>query len=152
MTIESTTENKNANFSVLGFDLGKHTGWCFLDRINESNGLILFDNFAQFYSSAMELIDLWKPSAIVIGKPNLFAKNSYNVFSFHTKLLGILCLIAEKKGLVLFELNDSSSRKIVFGKGMKKKEAHALMPDFTDPDIADATILARAQYQLLLNA
>lgn len=140
--------------SILAIDLGKKTGYCFKDSKGEMWGSFELDEeipHADFHKQLINLLETYHPSAIVYGKPNIFggAYNSWMVLNRHLKYAGIACLIAEKKDLYVFEINDTTARKKVFGSGKLKKAECQKLTGIEDPDASDATVIARAQYAIL---
>lgn len=133
---------------ILSIDVGaKIWGWCYLDPVGIDGGSHKTESFQTFYRKVSELVELWKPDIIVVGKPNRF----YNVIAQHNRYIGIACLVAEKHDITLIEQNDSHARAVVF-RGLKigSKEKAVVgkeiekMTGSIDPDMNDAFVLAKA--------
>lgn len=133
--------------SILAIDVGlKTSGFANIDKTGDEAGHFQTKSFKNFYTTVKYLVDFYKANLVVVGKPNRF----YNVIAGQSKLIGIACLIAEKKTIPLIELNDSTVRAKLFpGKGNAKKEKIKAdhFPDMQD-DAMDALVLARGTWQL----
>lgn len=142
--------------SILGIDLGKKAGFCFKDSVGEDYGSFELDErepYLSLYRYVVNLVDRFKPVAIVVCKSNYFrGRGDYKVVMKHSHYAGIVMLIAEQKGKYAFFMGDKEARKHVFGNGGLKKEEVQKLTGIKDPDASDATVFARAQYQLLLDA
>lgn len=141
-----------AEMKILTFDLGKTTGWAYLDKTGISFGHWIIPTYAPFGKAVKDLIDLYKPEIIVCSQTN----GGFGHWGATRKmfmLFGIVCYVAEKKEIPVVELNDTQARKLVFGsnkgKGrMKKVDAHIkfdeIYPEYAGctGDTKDAIILA----------
>jgi len=132
---------------TLAVDVGAKTwGYCYKDKLGEDAGWNETKSFEYFYRQTGSLIALWKPEIIVVGKPNIAGSFNYNVVTSHSKYIGILCLLAEKAGIPLVEVNDKTARRTLFpGEGCVKKVEY-LKVHFPNvqQDQADATVMARS--------
>jgi len=139
--------------SVLGIDVGKHTGWAFVDDSANDSGTFEITVFSDFEREIKALLELYTPSAVVVGQPNLFGRrNGYHTLAKHFGYIGILSLLCEKRALYLFILNDSSARKEVFGNGKITKDEVRQKMEVPSEDEADALVLALAQLNFLKKA
>lgn len=86
------------------------------------------------YSIVAAEIEKWKPDIILIPFPTRF----YNVMIQHAKLMGVVCLLAEKHNIHVVEVQDAQCKKVVLGNGKAKKED--IMNFYSEPSehIADA--------------
>ena len=136
------SERKN---KTLGIDLGKSWGWAYIDDIGEHHGYAKYIELTDWGDSFKELLDIWDPDIVVVSQTNSYGH--FNAARSMLKQAGVAFYICGKRGIAGVELNDSSARKAVLGKGLKKKEVQALYPD-VQPDALDALILARGWLKL----
>lgn len=132
---------------ILGIDVGgKRSAWAYADKFGEEGNSFMTGPFTNFESQMRTLVETWKPDLIYVGKPNVTGKRwNLNVTIAQCKLMGILCLVAEKKDIAVIEINDSSARAICYpGHGRDKKEDIQVLTGINDPDLNDATVFARA--------
>lgn len=126
--------------NCLAIDLGKTFGWCFKDRESEESGEGKYDTLLDWSRQFLELLNIWKPNVVVFSKTNNFGYwNSARVMLCQAAVGFYLC---QKKRINYVELNDSSARKSVFGKAIKKLEAQETIKGYL-PNELDAIILAR---------
>lgn len=140
------TEEVQIYKSILAIDVGMKTnGFAYIDVHGDVAGYFPFEGFYRYYLAVKEFVDLYKPALIIVGKPNRF----YNVIAGQSKLIGIVCLIANRRKTAVVEINDTTARAQLFpGEGSKKKEAIKLhFPDMQE-DAMDALIMARAGWKL----
>ena len=130
---------------ILAIDVGgKSWGYCFKDDVAEDSGFYMTKSYMTFNKHAACLMALWKPKMVVVGKPNRY----YNVISSHNRYIGILCLLCEKAGIPLIEMNDVTARATLYpGEGTKKVGMKKYFP-FKQDDEIDACVLAKAWYKL----
>jgi Holliday junction resolvasome RuvABC endonuclease subunit len=136
---------------VIGIDVGgKRSAWAYKDEVGEEGESFDTKDFVSFERKLSDLFDIYRPDIVYVGKPNTMGRTSnYNVTMAQMKLIGILCLVAQKRELYVIEINDSSARATLFpGFGTKKKEVIMEMTGIKDPDLNDATVFARAGYIL----
>lgn len=125
---------------ILSFDLGKSFGWCFYDGVSLESGHGKQTDLVDWGTQFKALVELWKPEMVVLSQTNNFGY--WAAARSGLMLAGIAFYICGKKGIPGVEFNDSSARKAVFGKALKKKEVQAMSPNI-QPDELDAQILAQ---------
>ena len=133
---------------ILSIDLGHNYGWCYKNGEDEESGYSNYKDIIEWGENFKKLIEKWKPEIIVLSQTNNFGY--WNASRSMLIQAGIAFYIAGKKGISGIELNDSSARKEIFGKAIKKKEVQKLMPEY-QADELDAIILARGWNQLNFN-
>lgn len=104
---------------ILSIDLGKTMGISV--NVNgdfEYKEEYKFEDYQLFESKLKDLIFLWNPSLIIIPYPTRF----YRVILSHAKLMGIVCLVAQKNDITVLEVQDATCKKTVLGKGKVTKE------------------------------
>ena len=132
---------------ILAIDIGNQYGWCFKNGEDEEHGYAKCNDLMSWGSAIKELITFWRPDMLILSQTNNFG--NWNATRAMLLKAGIAFYIAGKKGISGVELNDSSARKAVIGKSIKKKEVQALYPDI-QADELDAIILARGWDKLQL--
>jgi Holliday junction resolvasome RuvABC endonuclease subunit len=125
---------------ILAIDLGTRFGYCFKNGNDENFGTGVCIDLTDWGKQFKELLDLWKPDIVVLSQTNNFG--FWNATRAMLMKAGAAFYICGKAGIAGIELNDSSARKAVFGKGIKKKEVQKIYPDI-QADALDALILAR---------
>ena len=130
---------------ILSCDLGKNYGWCFLDDTGMESGHGEQTNLVDWGDQFKALLDKWKPGIVVLSQTNNFGY--WAAARSGCMLAGIAFYICGKKDIPGVEFNDSSARKAVFGKALKKKEVQSLFPKI-DFDELDAQILAKGWQKL----
>jgi len=83
------------------------------------------------------LINLWQPDLILIPYPT----RHYNVIMSHGKMIGVIEAAAEYKDILVIEVQDSTCKKVVLGKGNAKKADIALFYKDQYPEIESEHIL-----------
>lgn len=137
-------KNKQKQFkSVLAIDLGHTYGFCFKDSVAENSGENKWKELTEWGVQLTELIRLYKPDILVLSQTNNFG--FWNAARSALMQAGVAFYLAGKKGIAGIEINDSSCRKIVLGKAIKKKEVQAMFPQYL-PNELDAVIIARASW------
>lgn len=127
---------------ILAVDLGKNFGWCYLDEIGEEYGEGRYEDLVDWGKQFNALIDRWNPEIVVVSQTNNFGH--WNASRCMLQQAGVAFYLCGKKGLIGMEFNDSSARKHVFGKALKKVEVQARHPEFDKtPNALDAWILAK---------
>jgi len=104
---------------ILSIDLGKTMGISV--NVNgefEHKEEYKFKSYIEFYNKVNDLILLWKPSLILIPYPTRF----YRVILSHAKLMGVVCVLADKNNITVIEVQDATCKKEVLGNGKAKKE------------------------------
>lgn len=105
---------------LLSIDLGKTMG--IVVNAGKDNYLHMedykFTSYWEFDHKLKDLVVTYKPDLILIPYPTRF----YNVIIAHAKLMGIVCLVGDKKEIPVVEVNDSQAKKVVLGNGRAKKE------------------------------
>lgn len=130
---------------ILAIDLGRNYGWCFKHGQDEESGHAKFDGLMDWGKQFKDLIHTWKPDIVVLSQTNNFG--FWNATRAAMLQAGTAFYIAGYSEIPGVELNDSSARKAVFGKAIKKKEVQNLMPGI-QADELDAIILARGWHKL----
>lgn len=130
---------------ILAFDLGSRFGWCFLDETGTTSGNDHCSDLLEWGDKFTKLLNKWKPNIVVLSQTNNFG--FWNATRIMMMRAGIAFYICGKKGIPGVEFNDSTARKAVFGKGIKKKEVQQLRPN-TQADELDAMVLAEG-WQIL---
>ena len=122
---------------ILSVDIGKTMGIA----VNYDGDFIhkeeyIFNGYSLFYKKLNSLRALFKINLILIPYPTRF----YYIIQFHAKLMGIVCLLAEKRDITVIEVQDATCKKIVLGDGRAKKEK--IMRHFKEknPHVADAML------------
>lgn len=122
---------------ILSIDLGKTMGITVnADNIFLSSEEYKFESYYDFDWKIKDLILNFKPDVILIPYPTRF----YRVMISHAKMMGIVCLIAEKREIPVIEVQDMTCKKVVLGTGKAKKED--IMAHFKQDNehIADAML------------
>jgi hypothetical protein len=130
---------------ILSCDLGKSYGWCFLHNDDMESGHGKQTNLVDWGTQFKALLDKWKPEIVVLSQTNNFGY--WGAARSGLMLAGAAFYICGKKDIPGIELNDSSARKAVFGKALKKKEVQVMFPN-VQPDELDSQILAKG-WQIL---
>lgn len=124
--------------TILSIDLGKTCGVAVsingeIEHAQEyvNSGLFEFNTFVK------EMIILWRPDVILIPYPTRF----YYVIIAHAKLMGIVEAEAEKRNITVIEVQDSTCKKVVLGRGNAKKEDIAIYYSDKYPSITSGHIL-----------
>jgi Holliday junction resolvasome RuvABC endonuclease subunit len=93
-----------------------------------------FETYYKFDWRLKDLVTTFKPDLILIPYPTRF----YSTIIAHAKLMGIVCLVAEKRGITVVEVNDGMCKKSVVGSGRAtKKEIMAYFKEESE-HIADS--------------
>jgi len=104
---------------ILSLDIGNYFGVAVsLDGEIAFTEEFKFKSFKQIECKLKDYIRLWKPDIILAPYPTRF----YNTIMKHSKMLGVICLTAEKFELPLIEVQDATCKKAVIGTGKAKKE------------------------------
>lgn len=125
---------------ILAIDLGKTFGWCYLNRLDTQFGEDKYSDIVDWGKKITELLDVWKPDILVVSQTNNFGH--WNASRCMLQQAGVAFYICGKKGIPGIEFNDSSARKNVYGKALKKIEVQARNPGMK-PNELDAYILAK---------
>ena len=83
------------------------------------------------------LINLWQPDLILIPYPT----RHYNVIMSHGKMIGVIEAAAEYKDILVIEVQDSTCKKVVLGKGNARKADIALFYKDQYPEVESEHIL-----------
>lgn len=70
-----------------------------------------FKGFRPLEDKMKDYVRLWKPDLILIPFPTRF----YNTIMKHAKMMGVICLVAEKMDLPVIEVQDARCKKVVLG-------------------------------------
>ena len=132
---------------ILAIDLGHSFGWCYKNDTDEESGHDKYTDLLDWGSKIKALVDKWKPEILVLSQTNNFGH--WNASRAMLLQAGVAFYLAGRKGVASVEFNDSSARKEVFGKALKKIEVQKLFPD-KQADELDAIVLARG-WDLLNN-
>lgn len=103
---------------IVSFDVGKSTGWAYLDITGEETGVFQFTSLAAYEKCVKDIIQLYKPDVVVTAYPTRF----YRVIVYQSKLAAIVELCCEKKNIQFAEVNDSTCKKDILGNGKASKE------------------------------
>lgn len=133
---------------ILAIDLGHNFGWCFLDTASEwltefQEGT--YTDLTDWGKQFKDLITTYKPTVVVVSQTNNYGH--WNASRAMLMQAGVAFYVCGNKGIPGVELNDSSARKAVLGKALKKAEVQKLYPHMT-PNALDAFILAQAWAKL----
>jgi hypothetical protein len=112
----STNKNHMVIFSI---DLGKTCGL----SVNIDGEFVFKEEYKitsyyEFDWKLKEIVLCWKPDLILMPYPTRF----YRVMISHAKMMGIVCLVADKREIQVIEVQDSTCKKVVLGSGKAKKE------------------------------
>lgn len=132
---------------ILAIDIGNQYGWCYKNGKDEESGMGRCNDLISWGSAIKDHIKGWKPEILVLSQTNNFG--NWNATRAMLLKAGVAFYLAGKADIPGIELNDSSARKAVFGKAIKKKEVQDLMPEY-QADQLDAIILARGWEKLNL--
>ena len=132
---------------ILAIDLGKRFGWCFYFGSDTTAewGEGDYSHVLEWGDEFNKLLSKWKPDIVVLSQTNNFGH--WNATRSQLIQAGIAFYLCGKRGMSGIEFNDSSARKAVFGKALKKKEVQAIYPDMK-PNALDAYVLARGWHIL----
>lgn len=123
----------------MSIDLGKDFGWCYLDNLSSEYGESKYIDLVDWGIQFKKLLDQWKPEIVVLSQTNNFGH--WNASRSMLQQAGVAFYICGKMGIPGIEFNDSSARKHVFGKALKKNEVQKHYPTIS-PNALDAYILA----------
>jgi hypothetical protein len=127
---------------ILSIDLGKNFGWCYLDDTTYESGYGKYTDLVDWGKQFSKLVELWKPEIVVLSQTNNFG--FWNASRAALMQAGVAFFICGYKDIPGVEFNDSSARKAVFGKAIKKIEVQKKYKSFKmQSDQLDAYILAR---------
>lgn len=155
--------------NILALDLGDTTGWAWIGSTYEKtvNPEISIDSnvacidyghfssktYAPWGKQFLDLLERFSVDIVICSQTNSFGH--MNAARKMFMRFGIVCYLMEKREIPVAELNDSQARKVLLGKGDKKKEdAHKLFdekfPEFSGAtgDEKDALVLGMA-WQIL---
>lgn len=122
--------------------MGKTYGWCFYDAVGFSWGESKYEDVVDWGKQFNELLNQWKPALVIVSQTN-----NFGFWDPTRKMLiqaGVAFYIAGKKGIPAIEYNDSSARKALFGKAIKKKEVQKRLSELEmPPNALDAYVLAK---------
>jgi len=124
---------------LIAIDLGKTYGWAYKDNNGIESGEGTYTELTDWGKSFADLLDKWKPDIVVLSQTNNFGH--WNASRCMLMQAGVAFYICGKRGIPGVELNDSTARKQVFGKAIKKIEVQKLRPGFK-PNELDACVLA----------
>ena len=100
--------------NILGIDVGRTSGWYHAGEAGE----IKYKSLLQYYKEVSKLIDKYNPVFVVSARPT----RMYNVIVAQTKLLAIVELVCEERGIENnLKIIDSSCKKQVLGNGRASK-------------------------------
>ena len=133
---------------ILSVDCGIKMGFCYKNGEDEESGHEITKGLIEWGDLIKGLLTTWKPDILVMSQANSFGY--FKALRSACMMNGIAFYICGKMWIVGVELNDSSARKTVLGKAMKKKEVQAMFPDIQGDEL-DAIILARAWHKLNQN-
>lgn len=125
---------------ILAIDLGKTFGWCYFNKLDTEFGEDKYSDLTDWGKKFNDLIELWKPEIVVLSQTNNFGH--WNASRCMLQQAGVAFYLCGKKGIPGVEFNDSSARKNVFGKALKKVEVQKKNPGMK-PNELDAYILAK---------
>lgn len=132
---------------ILAIDLGKNYGWCFKNGEDEDWGEGTVEDLTEWGKQFGGLLILWKPEIVVLSQTNSFGY--WNASRQMLMKAGVAFYLCGRAGISGVELNDTSARKAVLGKSVKKAAVQALFPEFKKtPNALDAVILARGWEKL----
>ena len=120
--------------TILSIDLGKMMGISIHNNGFEHKEEYKFSGYNDFYNKVNDLILLWKPSLILIPYPTRF----YRVILSQAKLMGIVCMLADKNQIQVIEVQDATCKKAVLGSGKAKKEEIMEFFDEESEHVADS--------------
>jgi Holliday junction resolvasome RuvABC endonuclease subunit len=122
---------------ILAVDLGKTCGVAVaINGDVEFTTSYKHERLEDLWVFVKDLVDRWRPNLILIPYPTRF----YRVIMSHSKMMGVIELIAEKKDIQVIEVQDATCKKVVLGNGRAKKDA--IMAHFNEENehIADARL------------
>ncbi len=127
---------------TLAIDLGKIYGWCFMDEKGYESGYETCSDLVEWGAQFTALLDKWKPDIVVLSQTNSYLH--WNPARAMLLKAGTAFYICGKRGIQGIEFNDTSARKSVFGKAIKKKEVQERSKDLgMQNDELDAYVLAK---------
>lgn len=132
---------------VLTFDVGKKGGMAFKDDISEESFSFDFSSLQDYYARVVAAIELYKPDVVGAAYPTRF----YRVIVFQSKLLAIVELACEAKGVQFFEVQDGQAKKAILGNGHAKKEEIMKAMGVDNEHRADALMFSRHLFNLCKN-
>lgn len=132
---------------ILSIDLGKSYGWCYKNGEDEETNYGTYKELTDWGDIVKDLLSDWKPDILVLSQTNNFGH--WNASRAMLMQAGVAFHICGKWGIPGVEFNDSSARKAVFGKALKKDEVQKLFPGMEGNEL-DALILARGWHKLYL--
>ena len=123
---------------ILSIDLGKVCGVA----VHTSEGIEYTEEYAfvdlmQLQAFAKHLIHKWRPSLVLIPYPTRF----YRVILQHAKMMGVIESVAIQFDTLVIEVQDSTCKKVVLGKGNAKKPDIAKHYKKIHPEIESEHIL-----------
>ena len=101
---------------VLSFDLGATGAWYISNY--EYGEEAKMDSYRAVEKLLKDLTELYKPDVIQYPPPVRYP----STIRKHSEFIGIIKLIAEKKGIETIEITDSHAKLEVLGAGKKEKE------------------------------
>lgn len=129
---------------ILTFDVGKKGGVAFKDAIGEVSFPFDFTSLQNYYERVVAYIELYKPDIVGAAYPTRF----YRVIVFQSKLLAIVELACEAKGVQFFEVQDGQAKKAILGNGHAKKEEIMKVMRVDSEHQADALMFAKHLFNL----
>lgn len=124
--------------TILSIDLGKTCGIAIsIDGEIEDTEEYKFNGLLDLHTLVREKCNLWEPDVILIPYPT----HHYYVIMSHAKMMGVIEMEAEKRNITVIEVQDSTCKKTVLGKGNAKKEDIANYYKKIHPDIKSEHIL-----------
>jgi len=125
--------------TILSIDLGATCGIAIMinGELELAEEYKYKKSLLQLQTYVKHLIMLWQPSLILIPYPT----RHYNVIMSHGKMIGVIEAAAEFKDILTIEVQDSTCKRIVLGKGNASKEDIALFYKNLHPEIESEHIL-----------
>lgn len=130
---------------VLTFDVGRCGGMAFKDDVSEETVSFDFISLGDYYARVTQAIELYRPDVVGAAYPT----RHYNVIVYHSKLLSIIELACETKGVEFTEVQDRQAKKVIIGNGNAKKDEIMAALDLTNEHQADALMFARHIFKLI---
>ena len=120
--------------TILSIDLGKTCGVAVVTEQGlEFSEDYNFKTLLQLQTYTKGLLSLWRPDVVLIPYPTRF----YRVILAHAKMMGVIEAAAEYRDTLVIEVQDSTCKKVVIGKGNAKKEDIAEHYKDKYPDLSE---------------